>query len=457
MLEAITRTEKYLARLCGANAPVPEPLTRTDFFLAKLCGMEVDVPEPVTRGEMYMAKLCGMNVVVPEPVTRLEMYMAEACGMEVDVPEPVTRLEYYWNIYSDYHEYTGALPIVLASESGGALRDYRIYGDSVQDGTPTPEGPVEVVSVGDKTSNLFDLSPFYFNDATYAHSFNISGNAVQAFLNLLHNHIGNTLYYNCDVEGDDTEYRVAVGTCMIYQQSYRIVTLVPGQLTTMPSFNISDVTSIVFYGSHNGITTRIFNGMLCVSASAVEYEPYGKYKIPVTVSGENGEETTANIYLDEPLRKIGDYADYVDYDRQLLVRNIQKLIFTGDEKWAMQEINTLTTRFRVDIQHSISQSSGLCSHVPFVRSGVSHDEVLCGINNNTFYFRINKEIASNVIEFKDYLSSQAAKGTPVTLYYPRVTPITDPLDLPEIPTFAGTNVIDVDTTVKPSQMYVKYR
>lgn len=217
------------------------------------------------------------------------------------------------------------------------------------------------------------------------------------------------------------------------------------------------VTSIVFYGSHNGITTRIFNGMLCVSASAVEYEPYGKYKIPVTVSGENGEETTANIYLDEPLRKIGDYADYVDYDRQLLVRNIQKLIFTGDEKWAMQEINTLTTRFRVDIQHSISQSSGLCSHVPFVRSGVSRDEVLCGINNNTFYFRINKEIASNVIEFKDYLSSQAAKGTPVTLYYPRVTPITDPLDLPEIPTFAGTNVIDVDTTVKPSQMYVKYR
>ena len=33
---------------------------------------------------------------------------------------------------------------------------YKIYGDSVQDGTPSPDNPIEVVSVGEKTGNILD-------------------------------------------------------------------------------------------------------------------------------------------------------------------------------------------------------------------------------------------------------------------------------------------------------------
>lgn len=56
---------------------------------------------------------------------------------------------------------------------------------------------------------------------------------------------------------------------------------------------------------------------------------YGKYIIPVKVSGENGNEQTFNIILDEPLRKIGDYEDYIDFANQQIVRNVEVLDNTG--------------------------------------------------------------------------------------------------------------------------------
>lgn len=149
-------------------------------------------------------------------------------------------------------ELTGTLPLTIDSD-GSELIDYRIYGESVQDGTPPPEEPAEVQSVGDLVIDEIDPN-------------------------------------------------------------------------------------------------------------------YGSYKVPVTVSGENGEETTTNIYLDEPLRKIGDYADYVDFAGKKVVRNVEE---NEGELTALAE------------------------------------------------------------------------------------PVSESIDLPDLPTFAANTVIDVNTTVKPSQMYIK--
>ena len=45
-------------------------------------------------------------------------------------------------------------PLVLKHSKGRKLIDYKIYGNSIQNGTPTPEAPIEIESVGDKTKNL---------------------------------------------------------------------------------------------------------------------------------------------------------------------------------------------------------------------------------------------------------------------------------------------------------------
>lgn len=46
-------------------------------------------------------------------------------------------------------EYTGTLPITIVT-NGTALINYCIYGNTEQDGTPTPEAPVDVVGCGEK-------------------------------------------------------------------------------------------------------------------------------------------------------------------------------------------------------------------------------------------------------------------------------------------------------------------
>ena len=52
---------------------------------------------------------------------------------------------------------TGAPPIALeACADNMSLTNYKIHGNSFQDGTPTPDNPIEVQSVGEKTKNIFD-------------------------------------------------------------------------------------------------------------------------------------------------------------------------------------------------------------------------------------------------------------------------------------------------------------
>ena len=63
-------------------------------------------------------------------------------------------------------------------------------------------------------------------------------------------------------------------------------------------------------------------------STATSYEPY---------KGE-----TKHIYLDAPLRKIGDYADYIDYKNQKVFRQIEVLDDTGT-KTIVESLGTLAT------------------------------------------------------------------------------------------------------------------
>ena len=100
------------------------------------------------------------------------------------VSDPMARLWGYQ--YQQKHgvsEISGVPPLRFMSR-GGYLQDYRIYGNTVQNGTPTPENPVEVQGCGERTENLFDVkssinpnnvtenSPYFVNSSgRYAFSF----------------------------------------------------------------------------------------------------------------------------------------------------------------------------------------------------------------------------------------------------------------------------------------------
>lgn len=147
-MKPITRIEQLLS---GMELT---PITRLESYIANLNGQNVITPSPVTREEQILS---GTEL---KPITRLEMFMMYGMGMLDSVPEPITREEWFWKNWSggepkEYEVYvSGILPLELKNSLGKDLVDWSIVGDTVQNGTPSPENPIEVKGVGDRTGNL---------------------------------------------------------------------------------------------------------------------------------------------------------------------------------------------------------------------------------------------------------------------------------------------------------------
>ena len=180
----------------------------------------------------------------------------------------------------------------------------------------------------------------------------------------------------------------------------------------------------------------------------------GQYKIPISSAN-----TTTNIYLSE-----------VETTRQ-----IKKLVLTGQENWkylgdGFAYLNTITDYSKVNGNISI------CTHFRTNSSVTSAEYVINGISfynaaaeNYRLYIK-DSTLFTTITTLKSYLAQQYAAGTPVIVWYVLATPETAVVNEPlrkigdyadtvsgiTIPTIAGTNTIDVDTTLKPSEVSVNY-
>ena len=196
-----------------------------------------------------------------------------------------------------------------------------------------------------------------------------------------------------------------------------------------------------------------------------ESEHYGKYKIPIIVRGEN--ESDINyieyIYLDKPLRKVGDSYDYVDFKNKKVVRNIKQEIlsttlprFNFSSSWD----NELLTTFYYKPE-DIDATAGvntpiLCNYFKHILIyGANATEVGVTANTNGYiYCKIPKAIATNKTEFNTWLNSL---GENVELYYSLTEPTEESIELPELTTTNSEimNVV-IDTEILPSSIEMTY-
>ena len=180
----------------------------------------------------------------------------------------------------------------------------------------------------------------------------------------------------------------------------------------------------------------------------------GQYKIPISSAN-----TTTPIYLGEVET----------------TRKIKKLVLTGEETFFRDKEQANSWRFYSSPLVSDNNNLSICSH--FVNIGTS------GVNNtdnigfslfsaSQFGCRCPKSVANTVNGFKAWLANQYANGTPITVWYvlaePETAVVNEPLrkigdyadtvsDVVSIPTVRGENVFDVNTEVKPSEVYIKYK
>lgn len=186
------------------------------------------------------------------------------------------------------------------------LKTLSILGNSTQDGTPSPDNPVDVVGTGERTGNLFDISQVgdtntLYNDGeklkvtAYSNSTNLS---VEKFLAMTGLRPG-------DVFTVARQYEVINGTANSATGSIRFnkkdgsgqFLIIPGNkdvaINVVPDdFNSDIYSAINFYGVNSGnLKEVVFSEIQILKGSYTAdtlppYEPYG-YKVAVTASGRN--------------------------------------------------------------------------------------------------------------------------------------------------------------------------
>lgn len=453
---------------------------------------------------------------------------------------------------------SGLSPLTLTKSKGVDLIDYKLYGNSVQDGTPTPDTPIEIESVGDRTKNLFDAQTLKFT-AVNSSEIKVTGT--------------NSLTISAK---NPTRYHYIyfdITNILKVSKTYTISALYDNSLYgkyTVDEFDSSgvrknaDLTTFTveegctyrykFYANPTGnvinddstITINYSNIMLEEGNASTEYEPYG-YKIPVKVSGKNfvaekfevyqdvylkkgttitvsadyreynigfhaiyddntmegwylsnltdngkrkyrtftltkniktisykyGESTnwqtelgdkpteyepyhepiTTNIYLDEPLRKLGNYVDYIDFENGKVVRNVEKLVLNGSENWYSSVENGKRRAF-LNGRSSVGKNIVLSDK--YVKDTVNYTypdfnkimvngagSLIIGLDNNIF---------PDLETYKTWL-----KTNNVDAYLPLATPTEETIELPNTPTIKGTTIIEVDTNIQPSNVEVVYK
>ena len=365
------------------------------------------------------------------------------------------------------------------------MKQLEVYGNSFQDGTPTPEAPIEVQSVGELVTditdvnygkykvpitvrgiNLFcmdkvDTTPKTVNGVTFTP---LSGERV---------HIKGKATQNIAVP-----FIVKINGSMPTKKGrYKAK---PNKFTANGcnvSFGISDGTNTIYVNDEDSYVNVNFDGYIRfvrfqISGDGLTREwddiielqlmsgtkdiPFEPYVEPITTS----------VSLNEPLRKIGDYADYIDFANDKVIRVIKEHIITGTETVLpfngsnpYNVINIGDVGYVID-DICLCNSFAHQSNFSINREGVNTFRVLNSVVNNAariiFRLYVDGKILYNENKVRPILKEKYESGNPVVFYYglSEAQEETIECDLPKLK--AKTSIVEVDTSILPSNAYGKY-
>lgn len=176
---------------------------------------------------------------------------------------------------------------------------------------------------------------------------------------------------------------------------------------------------------------------------------------------------TTNIYLNEPLRKIDDYSDYIDFKNGKIIRQLGEITLGGNEDIVRNNTNTTGKyRFSIGITNAnmvIVSSSSTTSQILSNRFLPSNRDNSYN-NINGICYGTGSSTYKNLIIYDESLSLMTVENfktwlqsNNVTVDYVLLTPIEELITLPNIPTIDGNNTLNIETEITPSQVYIKYK
>lgn len=396
----------------------------------------------------------------------------------------VEELIFEWINAVESATYTGTLPATLQTIAG-YLESYKIYGNTVQDGTPTPENPIEPQECGEKTKNLFDISTattgeYWINDN----------------INTFTYHKGARCYF-IPVSPHVT-YTVTVFTGTLPSGTFVFRAAFTNTVPTSQSASVGETylrRRIDSKGGdkHSTIVTNQNYKYLAIQASTIvqhdimlnlgstaptEYIPYG-YKLPLAVNG-----VEYPIYIDnEQLAK----DEYVDSSTGKIYRRTKNLS-PPEEEWVDEWIwGDGTIHPSTEIKTSPFIDVSTCETCIMEVFSAETEWAAAGYREMAFYAE-NKQYlgwiggggkraltpnsSERLSEFPAgtvYVRISCSHGdqpfypqlvsgyTPVHRFYPYRVPTDPPAPFPQIPTAAGTTAIDYNGSPKPEKVELTYQ
>lgn len=366
------------------------------------------------------------------------------------------------NLIADWKELiaSGIPPLTLTKCKRDNLIDYKIYGNSVQNGEPTPEAPVEIESVGEKTNNLFNKNTISLNKKLYVGREEDDENKYVSD------------YIDCrNISSVSINLAGSFGW---YDENKNVVS--SENKSAIIFRNYSKPDGAVYLRLDFDKTVITPDEVMCVSGKYTQntmppHEPYG-YKIPVKVSNDK-EEFITNIYLDEPLRKIGDFSDYIDFKNKKVIRKIYKKVCTGTEPISFGA-RSIAIQGLSPASISGNSTNNVCMCNYYKSSdweslwrkgyetsytdtrGVAASTTTIRIVDMLNYPNANTD-PTQISLFKEWLAGLYANGTPMIIDYVLDKSIEETIELPNIPTLKGTTIIEIDDNVNSSYMEAVYK
>lgn len=454
-IEPITRLQRFLRVLADSSADMPEPLRNLEKCCCYACGHLDTRPELHTTLEKLIASVRDKSIVPPKPNTRLEKYVAAMAGVwDDELPEPITREDKILFEAASGEDVTlSGNPLILENCIGGkALKALHVYGRSTQDGTPTPDAPVPIVSAGDGGSvaaKVTGKNLLYIPDGVRTARgvtitskngrISISGTATEngyVYLSVKQISIHGLALLSSNVS-DPVAKLVSESWEVLFVQGKANVT--QGVITRV-CFIVKEGTN---YDS-DGINVQLELG-----TTATAYSPYREQLLTLpTPNGLPGIPVTSGGNYTDPQGQQW-VCDEVDLEREVRVQRVKVKELSPDDKWTYQKLASGNNNFQTRVYgEDASKNSfpSICNILPF-KNVIWNDN----IQNLPKIYANNQEITVSFPPSSEYSSLEAFKrlltNVKSFIFYCLATPVETPLTPAQIAayksltTYAPTTVL----------------
>lgn len=479
-IEPITRLQRFLRVLADSSADMPEPLRNLEKCCCYACGHLDTRPELHTTLEKLIASVRDKSIVPPKPNTRLEKYVAAMAGVwDDELPEPITREDKILFEAASGEDVTlSGNPLILENCIGGkALKALHVYGKSTQDGTPTPDAPVPIVSAGDGGSvavkvtgkNLLDFLHVPITQNGWQGTFTRVDNtltvyAINGWIALWFDNpvpgkqISVSLTYRqIDEKTGDKFGAFAIGTSdkIIYPDLPQYIVK-----TDSPTMEWTRITGSKVSGqyiflslkvSKEGVgeerTIEIKDFQLELGTTATTYSPYHEQLLTLhTPNGLPGVPVTSGGNYTDPQGQQW-VCDEVDLEREVRVQRVKVKELSPDDKWAYQKLASGNNNFQTRVYgEDASKNSfpSICNILPF--KNVTWND---NIQNLPKIYANNQEITVSFPPSSEYSSLEAFKqlltNVKSFIFYCLATPVETPLTPAEIAAYKSLTTYEPTT------------